>query len=434
MKRRHFLKILGGSGLMAALPVSLPGVISAARAADVTPWRGLVLLSVNLAGGQDQSSWTDPRNDPEVNHYARNGQAGKAGNLWYAPLGENREFFEKYYDRMMVINGIDLQTNSHSGARQHVQTGKLADGFPSLMALYAATAGQGLPLPWLRLAGPGFTGDLQPYTTLNDGVNLASLADPNAYNQETRYFRAADWELLNRYRLARLRRLMAGGNGNLPREQRQIEQMYKARLNQKLFFRLKEKLPSSFDYERPSNRVERVMNQVHKALVCFDAGVTVAAGVETPGNWDTHDSQDAKIDDLCINLTSVIDYIWTKAEQMGVADRLLVHIGSDVGRTPRYNSRNGKDHWKVSSAVLMMKNQPWTNRIVGVSGPKHELTALNPQTLQPDTSGITLRPAHVNRAMRRILAIDQHPLAQKYEFAEAELDLLNPGVQSPFDA
>ncbi len=430
MKRRNFLKILAGNSLMTTIPMAIPGLISQAQAATNTlPWDGPVLITLNLGGGLDQSSWVDPRNDTDINHYAQNKRAGKAGNIFYAPLGDNKAFFEKYYDRILVANGLDLQTNSHSVARQNQYTGRLANGYPSIDALYAAIVGKGLPMPWLLFNGPSMGGSVQAYTRLTGDVNLSLLANPNLRNPKTVYFRSSDKNLIDLYRLERLQRL-AQTPGNLPFEQRKLAQLFAARSNNSMFYQLQDILPDRFDFEGKGG-TDSVLNDVHKALVSFSAGVSVAATFQARRGWDTHSAQDNKIDDNCAELTRILDYIWSKAEILGVADRLLVHVGSDVGRTPRYNSRNGKDHWSVTSTLLMMKNQRWTNRIVGISGPQHQKIAINPGTLQPDENGSRLRPAHVHRAIRQILNIDQHPLVQKFEFDEAEINLLNPANQSP---
>ena len=58
-----------------------------------------------------------------------------------------------------------------------------------------------------------------------------------------------------------------------------------------------------------------------------------------------------------------MDYLWDYAETHGVADRMVVVIGSDFGRTNFYNSQDGKDHWPIGSYIVMEKNQPWTNRV-----------------------------------------------------------------------
>ena len=56
------------------------------------------------------------------------------------------------------------------------------------------------------------------------------------------------------------------------------------------------------------------------------------------------------------NLTNSIDFLWEFAEIHGVADRLVVVMGSDFGRTNHYNVDAGKDHWPIGSFVVMGKN------------------------------------------------------------------------------
>ena len=46
-----------------------------------------------------------------------------------------------------------------------------------------------------------------------------------------------------------------------------------------------------------------------------------------------------------------VNYLWVYAEEHGVADRMVVVMGSDFGRTNFYNSVNGKDHWPIGSYV-----------------------------------------------------------------------------------
>ena len=48
-----------------------------------------------------------------------------------------------------------------------------------------------------------------------------------------------------------------------------------------------------------------------------------------------------------------IDYLWDYAERHGVANRMVVVIGSDFGRTNFYNSAEGKDHWPIGSYIVM---------------------------------------------------------------------------------
>ena len=125
----------------------------------------------------------------------------------------------------------------------------------------------------------------------------------------------------------------------------------------------------------------------------------------------------------------MLDYLWTKATNLGVADRLIVHVTSDVGRRPFYNARGGKDHASVGSDLIMRRNVTWTNRIVGATGPGHEKLAINPVTLQVDeTFGTRLRPSHVQNELRRLLGIDGHPLAQRFPLDAGPVAIFNPNA------
>ena len=53
----------------------------------------------------------------------------QAGNIPYAPFANNTAFFEKYHSRMLVINGVDAQTNSHTVGIVHDWSGRTAEGY-----------------------------------------------------------------------------------------------------------------------------------------------------------------------------------------------------------------------------------------------------------------------------------------------------------------
>jgi uncharacterized protein (DUF1501 family) len=164
-------------------------------------------------------------------------------------------------------------------------------------------------------------------------------------------------------------------------------------------------------------------------LVMAAAGMT-ATGSFSLGGWDTHGDHDNRHSNALINLTRSVDYLWTKAESMGLADRLIVHLTSDVGRTPHYNANNGKDHWSVGSEIVMAKNAPWANRIVGASGETHRRIKINPSTLAIDSEGVYLRPKHVHAALRQLLGIDQHAHAKRYGLDAEPLALFNPALST----
>lgn len=424
MKRRDFLRLIGAAGVTGAFPGML---IKSAAAAEAAPFQGVALITIAAGGGWDHSSFCDPRENPDINRWANNNPAGAAGNLRYAPFAENAELFDKYSDRMLVINGIDLQSNGHGGASLSHTTGGLS-GYPVLNAVYGAIHGAGLPMPWLHASGQTQHLGVLPFTRLPSATEMRTLADPNRRDGDRLYLRSSDAEIIERYRVQRLQAQLQ--QAGMPYAQAQLATQYDARTNRGLMDQLSDALPDVIDTVDLKGTNSGMVSEIHRFLVAVQAGICVTANVST-GGFDTHSNHDARHAAALTRLTRAVDYLWTKAEEIGIADRILVHLTSDVGRTPRYNGNNGKDHWSNGSSVLMMKGQPWTNRVVGLSGPAHQKVNIDPATLQEDANGERLRMPHVHRALRRVLGIENDPICQQYDFGAPEIDLLNPSNQSP---
>ena len=141
-------------------------------------------------------------------------------------------------------------------------------------------------------------------------------------------------------------------------------------------------------------------------MLAFKTGVAVSAELWL-GGFDTHTNHDRDHEWLLANLTRSVDYLWEYAEVHGVADRLVVVIGSDFGRTNFYNAGDGKDHWPIGSYIVMEKNQTWTNRVVGETDELHFAYRIDPRTLRRDDQGGTiLYPKHIHKALRRYLGIE----------------------------
>ena len=155
-------------------------------------------------------------------------------------------------------------------------------------------------------------------------------------------------------------------------------------------------------------------------MLAFKTGVAVSADLWL-GGFDTHDTHDADQGALMANLTDSVDYLWDYAEVHGVADRLVVVMGSDFGRTNLYNSQDGKDHWPIGSYLVMEKNQPWTNRVVGKTDDLHFAHRINPTTLErDDANGTIIYPKHVHKALRRYLGIENSAGALRFPFSNTE--------------
>jgi hypothetical protein len=122
-------------------------------------------------------------------------------------------------------------------------------------------------------------------------------------------------------------------------------------------------------------------------------------------------------------MTETVDYLWEQAELYGFADRLTVILGSEFGRTPYYNSQEGKDHWPIGSMIVMEKNATWTNRSVGLTDGGHNALKINANSLaRDDSNGMIIYPKHVHKALRKHLGIDSFADSKSYGITTEEFN------------
>ena len=414
MKRRTLLKALMAVGA-AASGFRLPLV----HAAD---YRGKLFVFVQADGGWDPTSFCDPKantpGEPVINHWAERDEVRQIGRIRYAPFAYNEAFFRKYHRRMLIINGVDAQTNSHTVGIMHNWSGRNSDGYPTTTALLAAHYAPDFPVPYLSFGGFSATSGLTRFTRIDDAHLLRSIADPTveAFNQ-------ADWSIMESYRAATAERIEMAPN-LLPDDVRH-RAFYRSAFSTEGLSAYADAIPPEDELEQWEEGPEglagsSLRRQAQLTVLAFKTGVAVSADLWL-GGFDTHANHDPDHEWLLGNLTDSVDYLWEYAEEHGVADRMVVVIGSDFGRTNFYNAQSGKDHWPIGSFVVMEKNQSWTGRAVGETDGLHFAQRINPRTLRRDDSGGTIiYPKHVHKALRRYLGIANTPGAQRFPFNNTE--------------
>ena len=148
------------------------------------------------------------------------------------------------------------------------------------------------------------------------------------------------------------------------------------------------------------------------------AGLGVSANLSL-GNFDSHNTNDVDQMELIPRFLAGIDHMLTRAETLGIRDRLIVIIQSEMGRTPWYNQTGGKDHWSVTSMMALGPGITG-NRVIGgthinaESGVDQSPNLIDPTTLDVSPTGQKIRPEHIHTALRELLMIDQHPLALQF--------------------
>ena len=422
MNRRHLLR----SVFLAAACAPQGFRLALANAVD---FRGKFLVSVQADGGWDPTSFCDPKantpGEPVINHWAEQDEIRKAGNIQYAPFAGNHAFFEKYYSRMLVINGVDAQTNAHTAGIVHNWSGRISEGNPTTTALYSARHAADLPVGYLSFGGYSHTGGLVRFARLTAPDNLKNIATPELNLRGVRYFTEAEWELLESKRAATAEILTSVAN-QMPRAARNRRYYASSLASLEGLSDFANAIPPEDQLEQPEYKPPETFarstlrRQAQLTVLAFSTGVAVSADLWL-GGFDTHANHDVDHAWDLENLTGAIDYLWDYAEEYGLADRIVVVVGSDFGRTNFYNAQDGKDHWPIGSFVIMEKNQPWTNRAVGETDDLHFAHRTNPTTLErDDTDGTIIYPKHVHKALRRYLGIETTPGAQRFPFKNTE--------------
>jgi uncharacterized protein (DUF1501 family) len=421
--RRQILQSLVGAGATGMLTG-----LGSTSARGATNYTGNFLVNLQLIGAMDATSFADPKTNvtgrPVINNWATSGTVRRAGNISYAPFAQNATFFDKYYRDILVINGVDAQTNSHTVGILHNWSGRNSEGYPTLSALFAAVNQTNLPLPYLNFGGFAATAGITDITQVGRTTVLDNLVDPNlAESTGNRYVEASDWARITAMHRAGLQSSAAATTTLEPAAAQQ--RAYADALERSAAISdFASVLPaaSSLQAARAVNNFNSTLHQqMQVALLAFQAGMSLTADVFEAG-FDTHDDHDNRQSKAIANVTDAIDYFWTYAATLGLANRVTLVVGSDFGRTPAYNTGGGKDHWPIGSVMVMQKNATFTNRVVGLTDAGHNTVKINPTTLEADSTstGITLKPAHVHKALRKQLGLDKSAAAALFPFLTTE--------------
>ncbi len=427
MNRRHFLQLLGSVGMTAVTLRHGP-----LQAAD--PNRHYIF--VHAGGGWDPTSLCDPKgNTPRadnrgpVNHYAVN-DIGEVGNgIRYAPFPDPDlatstlrddmaitsfdAFFNDLASDLLVINGIDMQTNNHDTGTRTMWSGSDVQTQPALGALIAQADAPDSPLAFLTNGGYDYSDGLIAPTRVSGSGIFRELAYPERYNtapdanlddDATYYLHPDIHQMVDSARTRRLQKLIT--DTRLPQRRVAMSRLYTVQGSDSNLHRLIDALPAS-----PSGGLR---GQAEVAIAAFQSQVASCANL-TVGGFDTHGDHDRNQSFSLASLIDGVHYLWSLINSAGLSDRVTVLVGSDFGRTPYYNGGNGKDHWNVTS-MLAFGAGVSGNRVVGGTNAHYEALTVDPATLMPSTTGgaVRLTCGHIHHALRRLAGIENDAVARQY--------------------
>lgn len=435
MERRRFLQAAAAAGLA----LTVPPAVRHASAAE--PFSGPFWVLVHASGGWDPTLMFDPTLDTK--HTRLYTQLGKIGNIPFAPidldldamgvdpdpaldyasyLRSNEQFLSKYGSRLTVINGVDTQTNNHDSGTRTIWSGQTQEGYPSLGALIAASKAPEMPMAFVSGGGYDATNGLVGLTRVTSVSALTRIArpnllDPNDVDTDT-YHTAETWSRISRFQSERLKALQAKAQLKQPRAAMGSLQLARAADGELSRLALPDQL-----IDLPGNDLndlERFMQQSQIAIHAFKSGLGVSAALGL-GGFDTHANHDRDQREQQAKLLGGIDYLMTYAEQQGLADQIVVVVGSDFARTP-YNDQNGKDHHPITSVFAMGPGIPG-DRVIGGTTPDRLPLGIDSSLATQQSGGTIITPAHINQALRRVAGVGEGDIAATYPLVGNELAL-----------
>ncbi len=407
MNRRDVMKLAGSAFIMASAP-------KMTLAANGTAYSGEFLVQVQVKGAWDVTSYCDPKTNPSdriINNWAKSKSAKMAGNISYAPFGNNETFFPKHYRKMLVVNGVNGHTNGHEAGSLNASTGTTNRQYPSLSAAFAATRKDEFPVPVIKKGGTFNTAGLVVASSIGSDVNaFKAVLHPGLEPSGDTYFAEEDQALIDGFRAARAERLADIASSS---ERKALIESFMVANKDNPAFSAYMTILESLDYGS-YDTTNKFIKQITYGLVAFKSGLSVATDL-TLGSFDTHSNHDTDHAEMLTELNDGLDYLWYLAGQLGIENRITSYIASDFGRTPKYNSGGGKDHHQIGSVLIMKNNVSWTNRVVGQSDAYHQPMMINPATIIADEqSGFEIEPKHVMQFARDLLGISNHELLANY--------------------
>ena len=401
LSRRNLL--LGGTAAAAGL-IAAPHV----RAARATPARRLIM--VVAYGGWDVTYALDPKPGlGTIDVPAGDIQMFGDIPIWVdATRPAVTDFFTTHASKCAVVNGIGVQSIVHSDCSKRILTGTASDTNPDIGSIAAHDLGIDRPVPYLVLGQTSYTG---PYASLaaraGTANQISSLMDPAAAfpppgNLAPRWFPDGTESDLIRAHVEATAERERAIRGQMGSNARKIEDFLGS-------LERADELKAvgtfgDFDFTRDLGV------QTDLAINAFSRDLCHVVQMEVT-DWDTHDDnsrQALKHEDLYLGLDNLMTLLSTtpgSAAGTMLIDETVVVVVSEMSRTPKLNATGGKDHWPVTSALVMGAGVAG-GRVIGASNDTLEGATIDLVSGNPTGDGVQLQYGNLAAGLLHLVGVD----------------------------
>ena len=297
-----------------------------------------------------------------------------------------RSFFEEYGDRTCLINGFEARSVAHDVCLRLVNTGSPQSNSDDWASIISAHNNESLLMPSVHLSGPSFTHQYNHVRTQLGRANQLRtlLSTPSA---------ADDME-----------------DQWLSKIMDQAPESSLLNTSKALEEDLQELQSLSFDFSSGESFAQAL--QMSKELFSQNLSKTVSLsynGVRNLG-WDTHagnEMQGWHFEELFATLSSFISEVDTEQQIDGsmLSQDLCIVLLSEMGRFPKINFRNGRDHWTYTSAMLIGSGIQGGQCVGGYD--EFSLgKAIELSTGEPFAQGVPIDCSHIGATLLALADID----------------------------
>jgi hypothetical protein len=378
---------------------------SRARAALGAPRR---LIVVFVSGGWDVTYALDPK--PGVAGVdAPAGQIQSFGDLpIFTDLSRPQvaEYFAAHAGITTLINGLQVASIAHQECSHRVLAGTNDAAAADIAAIAAAEHGQQLAAPYLVLGRTAFSGPFGALSARTGSANqIVTLLDPKSglppIGGPLLPLVPTDAEsaLIREHVLASAQAQLA------------------ARPNQRL-----SDFASSLGRADALREIGKIGEielartfeaQAELAVEALARGLCHSVQMESDG-WDTHEGNDQQgplHDQLFAGLRGLVDALAARpgaAAGSKLLDETAVLVVSEFSRTPRLNGAMGKDHWPVTSAMLIGGGLPG-GRLLGGTHGALEAAGIDLQSGAVDQGAAPLAYGNFAAGVLQAIGVDPAP-------------------------
>jgi uncharacterized protein (DUF1501 family) len=225
-----------------------------------------------------------------------------------------------------------------------MSTGTRQETSADMAAIVAHDNGNDRPLPYLILGDTAYAGQYAVSAGRVGATNqIVGLLDPTTT--------AAEDAILSKYANATANRVKAT-RGSLGYNKRRVDDFVEA-------ISRGQKLQAVRDGFGTRGRTLALTSQVDLALDALDRDISQSVMINTRLAWDTHDTNTDQAgfhETTFAGLTRLLDGLSARSGSTSgttLLDETVVVCYSEFSRTPKLNAALGKDHWPVTSAMVI---------------------------------------------------------------------------------